>query len=277
MFKCEKCEQCFDKKQNYEKHKRKKNNCANLNIVKYEDVIQSPKCEYCLKYFDSLKDLQRHLDSKKNSCFTKRIKKEPKTFIESFYLQSGNINNFNNFNYNIKNKVKPVKFRKRGKERVDHITKEVVLELFKNQKFILICEELMKLIYFNEKVPENSSWSIAYPKNDTAGVVYNDEDDDFERRSTKQIVEDKFSNMINLLVPVMQSIHKDTEFYEMLSDIQQVNIVRFFYHLGMYQISKESPDVYKAMHKLCYEQRKIPMKLWDEQGYSGSHLSLKFG
>ena len=134
-----------------------------------------------------------------------------------------------------------------------------------------------EIIYFNEKIPENCNWSIAYPKNDKAGVAYNEDDDEFERKATKEIVEDKFANMINLLVPVMQSIHKDTAFYETLSDMQQVNMVRFFYHLGMYQISKESPDMYEAMHRLCYEQRKIPMKLWGDQGYSGSHLSLKFG
>jgi hypothetical protein len=197
-----------------------------------------------------------------------------KPLIDTLNVFSGDINN--TFNVNNNNKIKPIKFKKRGKERVDHITKDVVLELFKNQKFILICEELMKLIYFNEKIPENTTWSIAYPKNETAGVAYNHEDDDFERKETKEIVEDKFSNMINLLVPVMQSIHKDTVFYETLSDMQQVNMVRFFYHLGMYHISKESPDMYKAMHKLCYEQRHVPMRIWGKHGYSGSHLSLKF-
>jgi uncharacterized C2H2 Zn-finger protein len=275
IFKCEKCEKCFNKKYDYETHLNKKKSCVeDLKIVNYKQslVENSIHCEFCNQCFKSNRDLIRHLNSK-NTCFSNRTdNKFKKAYIETLNLYNNNIGKLE-----VNNKIKPVKFRKRGKERVDHITRDVVLELFKNQKFILICEELMKLIYFNEKVPENSSWSIAYPKNDTAGVVYNDDDDDFERRSTKQIVEDKFSNMINLLVPVMQSIHKDVEFYETLSDIQQVNMVNFFYHLGMYQISKESPDVYEAMHKLCYAQRKIPMKLWSEQGYSGSHLSLKFG
>jgi hypothetical protein len=180
---------------------------------------------------------------------------------------------FNNNNNKIVNKIK---FNKHGKENIDHITQGVVLELFKNPKFTLICGELMRLVYFNPAVPGNITWNIAYPKNSNAGVVYVPEDDQFERTSTRDIIDDKFCNMIDLLVPLVRSIHQNTELYESLSDMQQVNIVRFFHHFKMFQISIESPEIYEVLHKLCYEQRYIPMTVWRENGYTGNHLSLKF-
>lgn len=273
MLRCEKCLKCFDFKSKLEKHINK-SGCMQLvqigqNMLDNVTTTEQIKCKFCNVYF-SKKNIIRHMMSQKTDCYINRLKKDQKTIIENLTVNPKNMIS------NVINNMKPPKFVKRGKENVDHITKDVVLELFKNTKFIFICEELMKLVYFNINVPQNCSWSIAYPKNDNAGVAYNHDEDEFERKETKEIVEDKFSNMINLLVPVMQAIHKDTVLYESLSDMQQVNIVRFFYHLGMYQISKESPDVYEAMHRLCYEQRRIPMKLWGDLGYKGNHLSLKF-
>lgn len=178
-------------------------------------------------------------------------------------------------NPNDKNsKDKKGKFVLPGHEYIGHITKEMILQIFQ-QKFSTVCVDLMNLIYFNKDVPQNSGWSIAYPKNEMAAVVFNHESGEFERKSTEDIIEDRFANMIELLFPLVRSIQDDVVLYPTLSDMQKGNLVRFLSHLG-YRIATDSPFIYKIIHKLCYEQRKIPMKLWGEYGYKGNHLSLKF-
>lgn len=268
---CKSCLKLFKTKEKYELHLQK---CEPLKLqTQY-------KCKFCQQEYSSMDALTKH--GKKTTSYCYKLIKSNTEILPM--IKNGNgflpmIQNvfqnpvFNNNNNKIVNKIK---FSKHGKENIDHITQGVVLELFKNPKFTLICGELMKLVYFNPAVPGNVTWNIAYPKNSNAGVVYVPEDDQFERTSTREIIDDKFCNMIDLLVPLVRSIHQNTELYESLSDMQQVNIVRFFHHFKMFQISIESPEIYEALHKLCYEQRYIPMTIWRENGYTGNHLSLKF-
>lgn len=287
LFTCEKCNKSFEKKSDYKRHIEKKNPCVE-NVLSTQN--KNGECKYCNKFFNMI-ELQKHLNDNNNVCHYKQKESQTVSSLETKLNQlmpillnpnDKGVTINNNSKIINKSKVvnktekeyKKIEFRKPGKERVDHITKEMILQIFQ-KKFSSVCVDLMTLIYFNPEVPENSMWSIAYPKNDEAAIVLNTDTDEFERKLTEDIVEDKFENMIQLLFPLVRSIQDDVVLYPTLSDMQKGNLVRFLSHLG-YRIATDSPFIYKIMHKLCYEQRRIPMKLWGECGYSGSHLSLKF-
>jgi hypothetical protein len=82
--------------------------------------------------------------------------------------------------------------------------------------------------------------------------------------------------MISLLQPLIEQIYREDEKNNILNSQQKKNINRYYAHFGMMQISKESPEIYSAIHELSYNHKSIPMKSWKEQGLNGNHLSIKF-
>ena len=129
---------------------------------------------------------------------------------------------------------------------------------------------------FNKEVPENRNWTIVYPKNQNAGVEYNHETLRFERKKTYNIIDDKFSNMVNLLFDLVQEISRDDIENNNLSKRQKININKYCMHYGQLDISKTSEAVYDSIHSFAYNSRKDQMKEWGESGHKGNHLSLKF-
>lgn len=282
---CEQCKKVFIRKDHYDRHKQKKKNCGKILISTVDKIY---KCEFCSFEFETQKSLILHLADFKAPCFHKQMaesnmnnlsqiidrKLEQMKPLKCLPSTKKTKNITNNTKISNVDPTKKLKFRKHGKERIDHITREIVLKLFQ-EKFSLVCVELMKLIYFNEKIPENCMWSIAYPKSETAGVVYDESTCQFERMETIKLIEDKFENMIDLLFPLVRAIQDDEELYPTLSEMQKGNLVRFLSHIRC-RIATDSPFIYEVIHKLCYEQRLLSMRIWGENGYRGNHLSLKF-
>jgi len=134
----------------------------------------------------------------------------------------------------------------------------------------------MRLLYFNKEVPENQNWAIVYPKNKNAGIEYNHTSGKFERKSTYDIIDDKFSNMVSLLFDLVQEISRDDIENNNLSKRQKINVNKYCMHYGQLDISKTSKDVYQSIHSFAYDSRKSQMEVWKESGHSGNHLSLKF-
>src|SRR5690606_29436909 len=108
------------------------------------------------------------------------------------------------------------------------------------------------------------------------GIEYNHTSGRFERKSTCDIIDDKFSNMINLLFELVQEISKDDIINDNLSKRQKINVNKYCMHFGQLDISKTSKDVYKSIHDLAYNSRKDQMSVWKDNGHEGNHLSLKF-
>src|SRR5690606_31147288 len=151
------------------------------------------------------------------------------------------------------------------------ITKEVMLKILDIESFPKMCTELMRLLYFNKEVPENQNWTIVYPKNSNAGVEFNHNSGRFERKLTYNIIDDKFSNMVNLLFDLVQEISNDDSINDNLSKRQKINVNKYCMHFGQLDISKTSKDVYNSIHSLAYSSKRAQMKIWKEKGYKGNH------
>ena len=274
MHTCDRCLKKFDRKNDLDRHLNRKTLCKinecddSLSQIKQLDSVM---CEYCKKYFSNQFNLDRHIHNSPNShcAFLRNLKAAIGPTVINNIEKIEQINNTTN------NIIQPT-FTKHGQESIDHITREVLLELLNSDNFTTLCSKLMKLLYFNVNVPQNNNWMIAYPKNGKAGVEFNYDTKQFERKSTIDIIDDKFSNMINLLQPLIEQICREDERDNILNTKQRKNINKFFEHVGMLEISKESPEIYAKIHEIAYNYKTIPSANWKEQGLNANHLSIKF-
>ena len=294
LFKCNKCNKGFCKKYSYNRHIQQKS-CIednNLNVEFIETKIKDMTCEYCGKAYKQKKFLTRHLKNTKSKCFKNRqadsiihkttnpnlIKNQK--IIYNTINKNKTINNYNTTNNSIA--IQPVvnhnhiTIAKHGQETISHITKEVMLKLLDTKSFTGMCTELMRLLYFNDEVPENKNWTIVYPKNKNAGLQLNKETNKFERVATDDIIDDKFSNMIDLLFPLIEEIDKEDRETGFLNDAQRRNVRRYEGHFGMVQISRDSQEIYESIKDMAYNKKKTSMNTWCKNGHKWNHLSLKF-
>lgn len=271
MYECKKCGKCFDHESRLLKHYEMSSECTTNLKVQEKYMKEIPKCDICKKFFSTIGNFKRHQENNGKCGIVLAVKEGMKEEIKDALknIQAGTINNINNI-------VNEIMLSKPGKERIDYITKDVMLELLKCPSFKLISENLIKAMYFNRKVPENNNWTIAYPLNDRAALVYNSETDQFVRKNTTEIINEKFQNMIDLLQPLVEEIYKEDEEKNHLSNIQKRNLKLYYGYFGVDNICEEDPDIYEGIHRLAYEYRAIPMAHWKQLGYNGNHLSIKF-
>jgi Zinc-finger of C2H2 type len=287
-FHCYVCDITFAKEYTLKRHLDKR--ICHKQKSKSIDII----CIFCNKIFDKQSKLDRHLISTRGDCYkirnyipNKIYKKEYNNCIFGTNNTINNIQNQTNIQ-NIQNiqqqniiQLQPVikekvVLAKHGEETISHITKDIMLEILNIESFPKMCTELMRLLYFNKEVPENRNWTIVYPKNQNAGIEYNHETLRFERKKTYNIIDDKFSNMVNLLFDLVQEISREDIENDHLSKRQKINVNKYCMHFGQLDISKTSKEVYKSIHEFAYNSRIEQMKEWGESGHKGNHLSLKF-
>ena len=279
MFECDRCGKCFASKQSLERHKTTKTTCYTITTdVDYnsENELEEFVCSGCKRNFTTKGSLTRHNKKPPTTC-----------------LMFGKINNMANEFVDLKNTINQrklgntiinqnqinnqmVHFVKPGNENIEHITKEKILEIMKGETFQDVCRDFMKLMYFSKEVPENSGWCIIYPKNENAALVLNHDTKTFERKNIFEIIDNKFTNMMDKLSPLVNEIYNDPELRDKLSTNQKRNIYQFYNHFGMTNISQDSPMVYKAIHSMAYDIKQVPMDSWKEQGLDAKHLSIKF-
>lgn len=277
MFECKKCGKCFEYDSDYTKHLTISTNC---NLYLSIDSSNN-ECHLCHKIFVNKSSLTRHLKTVGNKCqqlidfqtAKDQFKKEIKNEILEELKKSKMLSITNNvINSSVSNNFL---FAKPGDECMKHITKEVILELL-NKKFEHICVALMQDAYFNRGVPKNHNWCLAYPNNDKAAVVFNYDKNEFVRESTEETINRKFTNLLELLTPVLLEIIEEEDQTGFLNKTQRANLIRLQYFSNVEKLSEEAKALHSDIRKVAHENRKIPMKTWDESGLKGNHLSLKF-
>ena len=276
MIKCKNCNKCFDRIFNYQRHLDNcKGNSDDMQTIGKHQKFGSC-CPYCESTYVDNSKLNRHLSNVNGICYKNRHPHSSSLNpIINNIKNVKNVNNIGQITTNSTNIIQPI-FAKHGKETIEHITREILLELLDSDNFPKMCTEMMRLLYFNKNVPHNSNWMIAYPKDQKAGVEYDYNLNQFERKSTIDVIDDKFSNMIDLFQPLIEEICREDERNNILNARQKRNISIFYEHVGMLEISKESPEVYYSIHEMAYKNKIVATTIWKEQGLNGKHLSLKF-
>lgn len=273
---CKVCKKYFGSEYHLKRHQNRKNPCQPLKIKRICDEI---KCVTCGNSFSSKSNLNRHIS--KNRCkipaqllerVMKSVKQEFEQKFESIEKKL-NTNSFqqptvvhnttiNNFNIVIVNQ---------GEESVDHITEDTLLRIL-DQDFSSATRELLRLIYFNKDVPQNSRWCVLYPNNEYGALQYNSETDMIERWVTENIVNKNFDNMIQLIIPKIENIINSNP---ILTKNQRANVNNFFHNYGSNYISNESPIDYRDLKMVAFNNRFIPVEVWKNLGIKGEHCSMK--
>lgn len=226
IYECERCHKIFNKKSNYNAHMNRKNPCKIINIkvevnevnenkeenknsLYLENIVKNRvQCQYCKKIYSSKYHLNRHI---KNSCkgfslLEDEILAEKQKEIENLKIEnkklkddlknndSGNtiinidsINNSFNLNYNDNKQVNifnNLYLNKFGDEKVKHISDEVLKKVVRNPEIGI--PNLIKLIHFNPKLPEN--WNVMLKNKKLPYVdVFNGEQ--WETRDKKETIQ----------------------------------------------------------------------------------------
>jgi hypothetical protein len=272
-----KCPNCLKGFNNSEKLSLHLQNCTESASAILQLEYKNNKefiCEKCGASFSKKVNLKRHAESVFTKCFIMDLAKQQKT------INITNIDNkqITNIDKQINNTIvtPTIGFVKTGQEKIDHLTKEVLLKILNINSFRKVCIEFMKELYFNKKVPENHNWFIAYPNHGKAGIIYNYDTEQFVRTETEEIINEKFDNMMHLLQPLIEEIYKEDELNNNLTNVQRFNLQRFYALFGAYHLSNEAEDIYDAVHDLAYNYQSIPKNSWKEQGLDAKHLSIKF-
>lgn len=268
MLKCNLCGKSFEYKSHLQIHKDSQSMCGQILPLLNESNL---KCDRCEKTFASKRNLSEHVENKNGKCYKNYMKQQH--ILKRLQEIENKINNIKPIinNVNINGSI-----FSHGKESIDHITKDDILKLLSYKSFIYMCTDIIKLLYFSRKNPRNSNWTIAYPKDEKAGVSFNYETELFERVSTEQLINNKFGNAFDLIQPLIEQILQEDEEYDILSAQQKLNISKFYHFFGSYEISKDNKDIYDSIHNMAYNFRNIPMAQWKDLGFSGNHMSIKF-
>lgn len=277
MLKCVRCGKCFTKKSDLTRHLRRMNACkvtdmsdmsefSNYQEEKRNKSAKMFSCEFCSKSFSYKQSLDKHIKNPNNSCFVLKeiqpLKREVNSLKENPQTVINNtVNNIININL-----VAP------GEESIDHITQAQVLELLKANNFDMVIYELMRLIYFNKEVPQNSHWCIAYPKDKYGALQYNNETAIIERLLTQRTINVHFQNMLALVAEKLGEIIKNRKL-----DINQLrNINQFYQYIGMDNIETEDSQAFEHVKMLAYNNRSVPIAVWKDLGIMGEHKNVGF-
>ena len=267
MLYCQKCRKLF-----YQKRELNQHLCSNNPIDLLFSKTPNKKvfnCKDCNKKYKTTSGFENHKCRQKKIIEENILLKQQVELLKSFssnitnnITNVNNINNINNINNN-NNLIVVQNFALPGKERVDHITKEMFLKILNQTDINDVLTDLLQLIYFNKDIPGNNRWCVMYQKEEFGALQYNVKTKKIERWVTEEVINKNFEMMVNSIQPMMDSIDESE-----LNTLQQKNLSILYCHYGRKNISEYEPSNFKKMKMFAYNNRETPLKLWLQKGFS---------
>lgn len=264
MYECQQCGKCFDKKREMVRHKANKNGCISEELEFSKGTIY---CKYCQKTFSTHRSLKRHITNPNSVCF---FKDELKGMIGPNIGQLV-INNNQTINQTNNQLIQIVPS---GKEYIGHITRPRLLELL-DTNFDNVLKELMRLIYFSKEAPQNQRWCIMYPKEEFGSLEYNNETNTVEKKSTDQVINKQFDNMMDLMSPLINEIMTENELGKLpLTPAQERNCDMFYQLYGTTDLYEDYPRYFKSILMMAYNYQHEPLESWTKNNVKGKYKQI---
>lgn len=150
-------------------------------------------------------------------------------------------------------------------ETIEHITHEVLAQVFESVTFCEGVAELMRLVYFNENFPRNCTFCIDDPTKKKGAMVWNQK----AKADSKQILKQKVKSLSGRLSRITRELINLLPTHEKidwnLSECQQLNLEHF---LNLEFEEDNDPKLRELLNYLkeyCFSKRDVAKGVWREK------------
>ena len=154
-----------------------------------------------------------------------------------------------------KNSIVNIQFSRPMKERLDHITQDMMMNILDQDTYDKSVGKLMQSIYFHPKAPENWNWCVTDTDAQLGALEYNHESGSLYRNNPEKVIQKSYSNVMFRVVDMLDELRKVKNF----NRPQAINCSRLCNSLGS-QLDHEQILVVK---KVAYQGRNLSKSLWD--------------
>jgi len=248
------------------------------------------QCKNCLKIFSGISDLKRHEQRKKmcqkreESLQSTQSAQFEQSLVKSTFFQEKLLWNCKwcgeSFpshrsltNHDVK--AHPPPFSEPIP--MEHICCETLAKVFKDAGFYKGMAELTRLIYFNEAIPENCTFTIVYPNVENGTISYNFRKRKFERVSSIPLIKEKVQNIcIRLKVQALEVAKSPGVSKHQFKCLQKLLDLGFQDELDE-NCSINFSDLLLYLKLFCYSQKDVSFRVWHQKGFDGKEFSLNYG
>ena len=161
----------------------------------------------------------------------------------------------NNLNQENSNSVINIQFSKPAKEKLDHLTHGMMLNILNRKNYNESVGKLMQSIYFHPKAPENWNWCVTDPHAALGTLEYNHETGTLTRNTTEKVIQKNYTNVMFRVVDILEELRQSESF----NKPQAINYSRMVNSLGQ-ELDAEQVLVVK---QVAYAGRNLSKSLWD--------------
>lgn len=174
-----------------------------------------------------------------------------KLFSGNGLVNNGTINFVNNESNTLFN----VTFSQPRKERLDHITNDMLLKILDHENVNDSLKDMTASIYFHPKAPENWKWNVTDLNAQFGALDYNFESGTLIRKETRDVIQKHMQNVWFSVTDLLEELRKTRN----MNRPQAINCSRLINMLG----SRFSNDQINSMKESAYEGRQFPKTLWN--------------
>lgn len=291
-YSCDICGCTFDKYKNFWKHQNRKTSCVSKEKAKeLVDKVQSRESR--INYFkEKTKEQEKHLEEtkkevefyksllSKNNSIVEHIDKNIKSVEEKLVLVEDKIDTRNNTVYTAKNQyfidklekkenksVINIQFAEPKKERMDHITIDMMMAILNHNDFDSTLKELIAVVFFHPEAPQNWNWCVTDKDAKFGALEYNHETNSIHRNSTAVVINKNLQNIMFRFVDMLDEVKTTRNF----NRPQAINYNRLYNSLGRdFELQHIT-----AVKEAAYAGRNLPRSLWDYLGIMVEKLPIE--
>lgn len=282
-YQCNVCGLIFDIYKTYWKHMKRKTPCISQDQCK-DIVEQSNEAKNRVEYYqekttqqqqflqqkeseiETLKRLVERLSEKEELIKETQVMLSDKMdliheSVEDSKQQFHSLSNkqlvtqqINNYNFDNKTLFN-ISFSHAKNERLDHITKDMLLEILDHENLNDSLKDLTASIYFHPKCPENWKWNVSDLHAKCGALEFNFESGTIIRKDTREVIEKNMKNVWFSVTDLLEELRMSRN----LNRPQAINCSKLINMVG----TDFSPDQINSMKESAYEGREFPRALWN--------------
>ena len=278
-YNCDVCSKSFDSYKTYWKHVNRKTACVSskeiiqqiqskdsrINYFKTKakettDELQKKEKEIeylktILQKMDKMDELKDHIVEMKESVDQVKETVEEK---DNQFICNQNFNQLNQQNtyYNEnKNSIVNIQFSKPMKEKLDHITQDMMMNILDQDSYDKSVGKLIQSIYFHPLAPQNWNWCVTDTDAQLGALEFNHESGNLCRNNPEKVIQKSYSNVMFRVVDMLEELRRSKN----MNKPQAINCSRLCNSLG----TQLDPHQVTVVKQVAYQGRNLSKSLWD--------------